>query len=113
MKKSNLITIAIIAAVIFIAYLALKEPSVDISQETAQCIADNSKLYVQLGCSHCETQKEMFGNYVELLDMTDCFYERQICQDVGIRATPTWIINGQKYEGVQSLENLKEFTGCQ
>ena len=45
------------------------------------------------------------------LNVIDCFYEQEKCTN--IQYTPTWIINGQKYEGFQSIEKLKELTGCQ
>ena len=32
------------------------------------------------------------------------------CVQAGVHAYPTWIINGQKYEGVLSLERLAELS---
>ena len=81
-----------------------------ISKQTAICISDNSKLYVQLGCHACENQEKLFGNNYQYLNVTDCFYEQDKCSD--IQATPTWIINRKKYTGVQEIEKLKELTGC-
>ena len=78
----------------------------------AECIGENSELYVQLGCGACEVQEKMFGENYQYLDAIDCSYERQKCLNTGITGTPTWVINGEKYKGVQTIEKLKELTGC-
>ncbi|MFH1608065.1 MAG: hypothetical protein ABIA78_02935 [archaeon] len=109
MKKGNIITITILLGVIIISFLILNQnPNTD--EETAKCIGENSILYVQLGCHACEIQKDMFGDNYKHLTIVDCFYERGKCLE--IQSTPTWIIKGQKYTGVQSIEKLKELTGC-
>lgn len=112
MKRSNLINIAIVVLVIIIAAIILmngkNNPKTD--EETSKCIGSKSTLYVQLGCVHCKTQEEMFGDFKKELNIIDCFYERDKCSE--IKATPTWDINGKFYEGVQSIETLKELTGC-
>lgn len=110
MDKKNLGTMIIVLGIIILAYSILNKGGSDISEELARCIADNSVLYVQLGCHSCETQKKMFENNYKYLNVTDCFLERDKCQE--IEATPTWEINNKKYKGVQSIEELKELTGC-
>ena len=112
MKKNNWITFLIIIAVIILAIFLMKKPSPKTDEETTKCIGENSEFYVRLGCTHCENQKDMFGEYVSYLKPIDCFYEREICTQKGIEATPTWIINGEKIVGTQSIEKLKELTGC-
>ncbi len=110
MKKKSLVTITVIVAVIILAIILLNKSPNGVSKETAMCIGENSHVYVQLGCHACETQEAMFGNNYEYLTVTDCFFEREKCSD--IQATPTWIINGEKYRGLQNLETLKELTNC-
>lgn len=114
MKKTSLINWVIIAAVIILAAIILvprdSEPQTD--EEVAKCIGENSVLYVQLGCHACESQEEMFGEYYKHLNVVDCFYDRETCSKIPIGATPTWIINGQVYKEVQSIEKLRELTGC-
>lgn len=111
MKKSNLITIVIILAVIIFSIIILNKPSPETSEEVAKCIGENSILYVQLGCHACERQKEMFGENYEFLNIIDCWFERDRCD--GITATPTWEIKGDRYEEVQNIERLKQLTGCE
>lgn len=68
-------------------------------------------------CPACFKQKNLFGQqagnalpYVEC-DKTDAGRER--CSAAGIRAYPTWDLNGQRREGLQSLEELKTWSGFQ
>jgi hypothetical protein len=110
MKKRNLITIFIILAIITFSVVTIMNQSNEVSQQTATCIADNSLIYIQLGCHACEIQEEMFGESYQYLNVIDCWFEKEKCSE--ITHTPTWIINNQKYTGVQSLEKLKELTGC-
>lgn len=111
-NKSLWITVAVIAAVVVFALMVTNGPKSETTEEIAKCIGENSELYVQLGCRHCETQEKMFGENLKFLEKTDCFFENEICNDKQITATPTWIINGQKYQGVQEIARLQELTGC-
>ena len=87
-------------------------PDETITKDVAECIGENSMLYVQLGCIHCEEQKEMFGDNYQDINIVDCFYNRTICADEQISGTPTWVINGEQYVGVQPIEKIRELTGC-
>lgn len=66
-------------------------------------------------CPACFKQKNLFGReagnalpYVEC-DKTDA--GRQRCQAAGIRAYPTWELEGRRLEGVRSLQELKQWSG--
>ncbi len=109
MKKRSWITIAIILGVIIISIIIINRGN-GASQSTTECIGQNAELYVQLGCHACKIQEEMFGEHAQDLNIIDCWYEKDKCSD--IQYTPTWIINREKYIGVQSIEELKELTGC-
>jgi hypothetical protein len=111
MNKRLWWTFGIILAVIILATtLILYKPAQQTTTDVAKCIGENSIVYVQLGCHACETQEQMFGDDYQYLNVIDCFYERDKC--TGIQATPTWEINGEYYKGVQSIDKLKELTGC-
>ncbi len=110
-KKSNIITVIIIILIAIISYFSLipqNENKTD--QQIIECIAKNSHLYIQLGCSHCQKQKEILGENYNLFKTTDCFYEIEKCSK--IQATPTWEINGRKIIGVQTIEQLRKLTKC-
>ena len=111
-KKSWLTFIIIVAIIIISIFIIKNRGGNEVGDELAKCIASKSELYVQKGCIHCKTQEEMFGSSFKYLKTTDCFYERETCAEKEITATPTWIINQQKIVGVQSIEKLKELTGC-
>ncbi len=114
MKKDTKIylSLAVIIILIIVCILWIKNNNGTISEETAKCIGNNSLLYVKVGCPACEAQEKMFGENYKYLKTIDCHYELQKCIDAQITGTPTWIINGEKYPSVQSLEKLKELTGC-
>ena len=111
MKKKSWLTFIVIIAVIIFVIVVKNSSNPEVDEELVKCIGENSELYVQLGCHACETQEDLFGKNYKFLNIIDCFYEREKC--IGkIEVTPTWIINNQNYRGVQSIEKLKELTGC-
>lgn len=57
-------------------------------------------------CKYTQGQKAMFGNSWKYLNYQD------FSKLPGIKKTPTWVINGQWYENVQSFEKLASLTGC-
>ena len=66
-------------------------------------------------CPACFRQKHLFGKqagdrlpYVEC-DKTEEGRER--CKAADIRAYPTWVLGDRRLEGVQSLEELKRWSG--
>ncbi len=66
-------------------------------------------------CPHCFHQKNLFGTEAGArLPYVECDRDaagRQRCQDAQIRAYPTWELNGEKREGVLSLEELTTWSG--
>jgi len=85
----------------------------------AQCITDNGAvMYGAYWCPHCAEQKEKFGNSFKNVNYVECSLpdrqgKTQICNEAGITAYPTWeFANGQKMEGLLSLEELSLLTGC-
>jgi hypothetical protein len=109
-KVINAITFLVIFGVVILAAFLINKPANETSDEIAKCIGENSILYTQLGCSACKAQEDLFGESYQNLNVIDCFYEREKCSE--ITATPTWIINNEKYVGVQSIEKLQELTKC-
>jgi len=115
MKKDTqiLLALVIVVVVIIAAIMLLKNKNSEtLEEKTARCIAAKSIMYSQLGCSHCVDQKKILGNYTSLFNIIECNNNPRNCSDAGITGTPTWVINGQKIEGTQTIEKLKELTGC-
>ncbi|MEK6913721.1 MAG: hypothetical protein AABW47_03565 [Nanoarchaeota archaeon] len=108
--KKSWITPIIIIAIVSLAFFVISKNKNETPDDIAKCIGKNSILYIQLGCSACKTQENLFGESYQYLTKVDCWFERDKCTE--IQKTPTWIIKGEKYEGVQSIEKLKELTNC-
>jgi hypothetical protein len=114
--NNKTVTITVIAIVFIIAGaiiysktagFAVENP---VSEDAAKWIGEHSVLYVQTTCIHCKEQEALFGENVKYLTMVDESNPQSFI-DAGVEATPTWIINNQKYVGVQTVEKLKELTG--
>jgi hypothetical protein len=110
MKKSNLITILIILGIISLTIFIKIKPQEITSEEIAKCIGENSKLYNQIGCPHCENQKNIFGENIKYLNIILCDNDWEQCSQ--ITGTPSWEINGEMYTGTKSIEELKKLTNC-
>lgn len=87
-------------------------PVPGLNQVTTICIAENSVFYGTEWCSFCQKQKELFGDSAELLNIIDCDEDKDVCVAAEIAVFPTWDIKRERYTGVQSLEKLRELTGC-
>lgn len=73
-------------------------------------------LYGAYWCPHCKEQKELFGDAAKYLDYVECDAKGENanpdeCVAKGIEGYPTWIYNGQKYTGSQSLDKLAQIVG--
>lgn len=113
MKKDIKIYLSLGAIVIIIIFgIFLVKGNGSANEKTAKCIGENSDLYTKLGCPACEAQEKMFNENYHYLKKIDCHFEIQKCIDAQITGTPTWVINEEKYPGVQTIEKLKELTGC-
>lgn len=113
MKKGNLITWVIILAIIIFGVWTLNKSEPSPEQELVKCIGENSVLYVQTGCFACKKQEDLFGENYEFIQTVNCATDIDECILKGVGSTPTWIINGEKIVGVQTIEELKTLTGCE
>lgn len=80
--------------------------------DLAKCLWEKwVKMYWTESCSHCITQKKMFGKDFKYINYVDCWVTPEQCQ--GLRGTPTReFSNWDKLEWRQDLEVLKEKSGC-
>jgi glutaredoxin len=117
-KKNNKIIFGIILFVIIIGILYYIKPSNSntpnsLKDNLAQCLTKNgAKMYGTDWCSHCQQQKELFGESFKYINYIECEQNKAKCDEANIEGYPTWIINNQKYPGVQSLDQLKKMGGC-
>lgn len=75
------------------------------------------KTYMGWTCPHCYEQKQLFGKEAAAeLPRIECVpsgqnYQEQQCRAANITAFPTWVINGQSYQGVKTLNRLADLSG--
>ena len=112
MKRGLWTGIIILIIIVFSIYILSKNGGNE-NEQLAKCIASKSTLYIQTGCFACQKQEGIFGETYKYLNTVDCSVEGDVCLTNEIMATPTWLINGEKYVGYIGLDNLKELTGCE
>ncbi len=85
----------------------------------ASCVSESGATFFgAYWCSHCNSQKELFGDSVEFVNYVECSLpnrkgETAVCAREDINNYPTWeFADGSRVTGVQSLESLAEKTGC-
>ena len=113
--------IVILVAIIF-AFGCTQNGKGSASPEFAQCLTEKgAKMYGAFWCPACKTQKETIGisvfderiNYIEC-SLPDRSAQTQICVQQGIERYPTWeFADGSRIEGVLTLQELSQLTGCQ
>jgi hypothetical protein len=110
-----IIAAAIVLGLLFFNDISsiINKPETGEYDSFAQCLTESEiQMYGTEWCSHCKTQKKLFGESFKLVDYTDCDKNREICLKAGIKGYPTWKFNGESYPGVQSLNKLAQLTGC-
>lgn len=76
-----------------------------------------AKAYFAYWCHHCFDQKQLFGKQaVSELGPVECAADGknsqpQVCKDAGVKAFPSWQINGKLTSGVKTLDELANETG--
>jgi len=108
--KGFYISVAIAAIII---YLIIPNTGTREYDTFAQCLTEKGAvMYGADWCHNCQNQKDMFGKSFDQIDYIDCDKNPQACNSAGINGYPTWIIDGQRYEGTQSLIKLATASGC-
>ena len=110
----KILLIFLVVSLIFVAGCTSNDGSKDADNltETIKCIGENSVLYTQKGCLACDKQEMLLGDNMKYINLIDCYQNPEACQEAEIMYVPTWIIDGKKITGVQTVEVLKALTGC-
>ena len=111
--------IVVVGLLIFAANDSSKSSAPSAYNEFAQCLTDSSvTMYGAWWCSHCESQKDLFGssfgnvNYVECSNASRGM--NKTCKDAGITGYPTWeFADGTRVGGEQSFSELASQSGCE
>jgi uncharacterized membrane protein/glutaredoxin len=93
------------------------------SQDQLVALADHLRdsgatFYGAYWCPHCQAQKAMFGAAASHLPYVECDpsgtnAQPDACQAAGVKAYPTWVINGQTHEGEVQPAELAQLSGFQ
>ena len=100
----------------------MPRPVVAKSSPAALALADQlskkgAVMYSAYWCPHCHDQKELFGKQATAkLNVVECAPDGQnsqakLCATKGIKAFPSWEINGKIESGVKPLAKLAEMIG--
>lgn len=113
-SQKNMILIIVILLIVLAIFgiNTLKNDSELINPDIVQCISEKSILYVSKTCGHCARQKDILSDCLDRLEIVDCTDEIEKCIENGITQVPTWVINGQKYAGVKTIDEIIELCGC-
>ncbi len=121
MKKSisPAVIIGGLLVVAFIGAIIYKQNAPSRLDGFTSCLKEKGAVfYGAFWCSHCQSQKRLFGNAERLLPYVECSTpdgqtQLQICVDKGIEGYPTWIFaDGSRQSGEISLEELAKKTSC-
>ena len=75
--------------------------------------ATGAVMYGAYWCPHCQEQKALFGDAARELPYVECDPSGvngrpDLCEKAGVKAFPTWVVGGQRFEGVQSIGALAD-----
>lgn len=115
-KKKKLVIAGIVSAVLIIAIVSvsyLTSASNGTYDGFAKCLSDKGAIvYGNDHCSYTQKQLSWFGKSKKYLSYVRCADNKELCENKGVKVTPTWEINGQTYAEVQTFEKLSALTGC-
>lgn len=102
---AGVIIIVILGAAAYSVYSINKPGPYD---NFAKCLTEKGAVMygAMEWCKFTQAQKAMFGNSFKYIN----YHEFQ--ELLGIKKTPTWVINGAWHENVQSFDKLAALTGC-
>ncbi|MBS3165199.1 hypothetical protein J4439_07255 [Candidatus Woesearchaeota archaeon] len=103
---AGVVLLAVLAGGVYALYAAQTGPGP--LDDFAKCLTEKGAVvYGAISwCEYTKEQRGMFGpswRYIHYEDFS---------KDQRIKVTPTWLINGQYYEKVQSMDRLAGLTGC-
>ncbi len=111
------LTLIIIGSLIYVGVVNAKKPGK--YDDFAKCLTEkNIKEYGAFWCPNCAKQKELFGKSFKYINYIECDArgdnaQPELCREKGITGYPSWEINENFLQGVQSLNKLSEESGCE
>lgn len=103
-KKKMIIAVFALIILILIPWVTYYSLTPGKYDEFAKCLTEKGAvMYGENWCQYTNAQKIMFGKSFKYINY-------QVKED--LRKRPTWVIDGESYETVQSFERLAAITGC-
>lgn len=83
-------------------------------QSLGQCLSEAGvTMYGSDRCQNCQDQKMLFDDDFENVDYINCDFQRELCRERGVTFYPVWAKGNDILVGVQSLNQLSTFSGCE
>jgi hypothetical protein len=114
-RELNVAYIVTLAVALLLAASFLFWPKAAVSNyEFAKCLTDKGvTMYGTDTCDACQSQKNIFKGEFEQIHYVNCSFDFTECSQNRISKYPTWKKGGYDLIGVQSLETLSVFSGCE
>lgn len=120
MKLLDAVSIlAIVAVIAIFIFFAMQPKAAPADYDVfAKCLTEKgAKMYGSELCTHCQEQKESFGESWQYVTYVECHSQMgsqtQACTDAGIKAYPTWeFADKSRTVGTMEFDQLSEATGC-
>ncbi len=112
----------IVVLVLHLHYAGVFDPAAGPERPHARAVAEalvasGAKFYGASWCPHCQDQKTLFGAAARRLPYVECSPngprapQATECIGADIKGYPTWIINGNRYQRLLSVEQLGRMIG--
>lgn len=80
----------------------------------AKCLTEKGVvIYGNDFCQYTTKQLNFFGKSKKYLNYIKCIENEALCDEKGVKITPTWEINGKTYPQVQTFEALAGYSECE
>lgn len=126
MENANRVLISVgVLVVLFIGFylisstitrytgLFVSEDVLDVDKEFIECLEEKDiTLYINSEDPSESLRGLQIKDYITSINIFNCLRNNQVCLERGVNEFPWWIIEGQKYYGDVSVDELKEFSGC-
>lgn len=113
-KKYGLLLVLFLALVIFSYTFYVKSQKPGDYDGFAKCLTEKGAVvYGNDYCQYTNKQLNFFGKSAKYLNYVKCIDNTKLCDSKGVKITPTWEIDGEMYEQVQSFEKLSELSRCE
>ncbi len=116
-KPTHVIVVAVLIA-IAVGYYLVTPKGPGKYDEFAQCLTEkDTVMFGTFWCPHCNNQKALFGSSFKYINYVECDPKGknanpELCRENNVETVPLWIINGTRYTGEQSLQELSLASGC-